>query len=339
MTGTRARPRRVCSVAGCGRRHSGHGYCPAHLARLHRFGDVQADVPVGTRTAGGPTYATVHAQLRAGRGPATDHECAECGRAARCWSYDGTDPDERQEPTRGLRYSLDLDRYRPRCLPCHRQATNRPWRRPDQRAARRDDAPGSGGEDGPGCAVPGCVGRHCGLGYCHTHLSRLHRVGDVRADVPIEHKRTHGKVSYWSVHERLRVENGPPSDQPCIDCAAPAWCWSYTPAGPSDPGERTDPSTGYHYSLDLDRYRPRCRGCHRRATTARSAPRKRSAVLDVPRAVWLYERGVSAAGIGALMDVSRTAVLSALRAADVTIRPPGSQAPLGRPRDDEQARS
>lgn len=325
---TRHRTARVCDVVGCGRPHEGRGYCAPHLARLQRLGDVHADLPIGFRSAGGGSYGGVRARLRAERGPATGHACAECGAPARCWSYDGTDPAERREPTRDLPYSLDLHRYRPRCLSCHRQATNRPWRTAEARAAIRARESAWQTQPDAGCAVPGCEGRHDGRGYCHTHLSRLQRLGDAHADVPIQHKRTHGKVSYWSVHERLRAEAGAPGERACDDCGRPAWCWSYIGG---DPDERTDPSSDYRYSLDLDRYRPRCRSCHRKATVARNPPREQSPVPDIERAVWLYERGVSAAGIGALMDVSRTAVLAALRAQGVTIRGPGSFAPVGNP--------
>ena len=74
-------------------------------------------------TTGGVGYWACHERVKAQRGPATAHRCADCGAAAVDWSYDGTDPDERTNPTQGYRYSLDPVRYRPRCRSCHRRAT------------------------------------------------------------------------------------------------------------------------------------------------------------------------------------------------------------------------
>ncbi|MDQ4118708.1 MAG: hypothetical protein M3235_17360, partial [Actinomycetota bacterium] len=106
-------------------------------------------------------------------------------------------------------------------------------------------------------------------------------------------------------------------------CAAPAACWSYDG---SDPDERTDPARGYRYSLDLDRYRPRCRSCHRRATVAQAQPRARSGAVDSERAARLYRAGASVTGLAALLDVSRTAVHTALRNHGVPLRRPGQRA-------------
>jgi len=99
---------------------------------------------------------------------------------------------------------------------------------------------------------------------------------------------------------------GPAAGRPCAECSAPACVWSYDGA---DPTERIDPARGYRYSLDLARYRPQCRSCHRRTTA-----------LDVERVARLYRAGASSAGIAALLDVSPATVLRALRSHDVPIR-------------------
>lgn len=39
----------ICSVAGCGRPVNAHGWCQSHAARWRRHGDVQADLPIGSR--------------------------------------------------------------------------------------------------------------------------------------------------------------------------------------------------------------------------------------------------------------------------------------------------
>jgi hypothetical protein len=115
--------RRVCVVDGCGAPVRARGYCNTHYRRWQVHGDPRADVPIERKTAGGVSYWSVHQRLKTDRGPASARRCAECGGPAVDWSYDGSDPDERIYPARGWRYSLDLDRYRPRCRSCHRRAT------------------------------------------------------------------------------------------------------------------------------------------------------------------------------------------------------------------------
>lgn len=181
------------------------------------------------------------------------------------------------------------------------------------------------------CAVAGCAEPVRGRGYCNTHYRRWQRYGDPRADLPIERKIT-GGVGYWSVRNRLRTERGPAAAQACAECGGPAVDWSYDG---SDPAERTCAYRGYRYSLDLWRYRPRCRSCHRRATAARANPRPRCrTVVDIERAARLYEAGASAQGIAQLLGTSRTAIYTALHAAGVNMRPRGTRAPDPDPDED-----
>lgn len=72
-----------------------------------------------------PGYCAMRQRLVTARGPAAAQPCAGCDRDAQLWSYDGTDPDERTDPVRGCRYSLDPARYRALCRSCHRRATAR----------------------------------------------------------------------------------------------------------------------------------------------------------------------------------------------------------------------
>lgn len=174
------------------------------------------------------------------------------------------------------------------------------------------------------CTVPDCNERACTRGLCNTHYRRWQRHGDARADIPVEAK-TSGGVGYWSVRERLKTERGSARNHPCADCGAPGRDWSYDG---SDPDERTEADRGYRYSLDLDRYRPRCRPCHRRATIARTPPRPRSrTVADIDRAARLYTAGASARGIARLLGTSPVAVYRALRIAGVQMRPKGTRTP------------
>lgn len=62
-------------------------------------------------------YAGAHDRIKRQRGSASTHPCADCGKPATDWSYDGLDPDELTEGR--LLYSLKVDHYEPRCKPCH----------------------------------------------------------------------------------------------------------------------------------------------------------------------------------------------------------------------------
>lgn len=64
-------------------------------------------------------YAGVHYRLRRERGPAREYLCS-CGRQADEWAYDDRDPQELRDQ-KGRPYSLDLDHYQAKCLPCHRR--------------------------------------------------------------------------------------------------------------------------------------------------------------------------------------------------------------------------
>lgn len=83
-------------------------------------GSGAAPAPAPGTPGGVPDYAAMHRRLRALRGPAKGQQCAGCGAVARCWCYDGTDPDEQRDPASGRRYSVDPGRYWPRCASCHR---------------------------------------------------------------------------------------------------------------------------------------------------------------------------------------------------------------------------
>jgi hypothetical protein len=68
-------------------------------------------------------YSAAHRAIRKVRGPARSYKCAkDCGRMAKEWSYDYSDPNELIEVRNGKRYtySLDVNHYRPLCMACHR---------------------------------------------------------------------------------------------------------------------------------------------------------------------------------------------------------------------------
>jgi hypothetical protein len=52
LKASRSRPKRVCEVGGCGRKHVADGLCRTHYERRKRTGDVQAHIPVKPRKGG-----------------------------------------------------------------------------------------------------------------------------------------------------------------------------------------------------------------------------------------------------------------------------------------------
>ena len=115
--------REGCVVEGCGGSHVGLGYCVKHYSRIKSNGTTDAPGQgfgsdhrhwLGDEAG----YRAIHTRLATARGTASAQTCVDCGMAAAHWSYDHTDPHERVSET-GLPYSPDLDRYQPRCAPCH----------------------------------------------------------------------------------------------------------------------------------------------------------------------------------------------------------------------------
>jgi transposase-like protein len=167
--------------------------------------------------------------------------------------------------------------------------------------------------------VSDCEREHKAHGYCRTHYRRWQRHGDPLADVALPGPGT----GYRTALARVRAARGGPEVLGCAECGGPAVVWSYDGCCPH---ERVEPGRGRRYSLDPGRYRPRCRFCHRRAVVDRAEPvapppRVAGPAMDVERAVRLYAAGATASGIAGLLRVSPDAVLRALRAREVPIRP------------------
>lgn len=62
-------------------------------------------------------YYGVHDRIYSERGPASSYSCIDCGNQARHWSYDLSDPEPLID--QGGTFSLDVNRYEPRCVSCH----------------------------------------------------------------------------------------------------------------------------------------------------------------------------------------------------------------------------
>ena len=65
------------------------------------------------------TYHGMHLRVRCALGSASEYPCVECANPAAQWSYDHADPDEIQSADGA--YSLNVDRYAPRCISCHKK--------------------------------------------------------------------------------------------------------------------------------------------------------------------------------------------------------------------------
>jgi len=173
------------------------------------------------------------------------------------------------------------------------------------------------------CEVPDCARPLYARGWCVAHYRRWQRHGDPQASLPVQ-PRARDAASYGATLRRLRAERGLAATRLCAECGAPAVCWSYDGA---DPDARADPHTGVPYSHNPDRYRPRCRFCHRRAVTGRYAgpgrARRTPPELDAQRAIRLYNAGATCRGIGSVMGVSEGAIRAALHAHGVNLRASG----------------
>lgn len=122
-----------CSVVDCDKPHVGRGYCGMHYVRVRKYGNVdevhiatgprpQARGPVSGNWKGdGCGYDGMHDRVKVRRGLASNYTCEYCPARAEEWSYDHADPDERIDGRRGIPFSLDIDRYLPLCVPCHRR--------------------------------------------------------------------------------------------------------------------------------------------------------------------------------------------------------------------------
>lgn len=120
-----------CSIAGCAQpARGGRGWCHKHYTRWVRHGSPEAFVEPANRkvpkgdethwwTGDDVTYSGMHQRVRKVKGLARDHACVDCGGKGSQWSYDRLDPDERRSEFGP--YSVSLDHYVSRCVPCHKR--------------------------------------------------------------------------------------------------------------------------------------------------------------------------------------------------------------------------
>jgi hypothetical protein len=112
------RPTMLCSIDGCDRIFYCKGFCKKHYTRWRKHGDPATVLRVGGQPKSEVRYVAAHQRIYRARGRASAYACVDCAAAAAQWSYDGTDPAPLVSDT-GQMYSLDMDRYSPRCRSCH----------------------------------------------------------------------------------------------------------------------------------------------------------------------------------------------------------------------------
>lgn len=110
------------------------------------------------------------------------------------------------------------------------------------------------------CSVPIANAKRATKKYCSERCRYRARAAAEgrRAWVPPE-KRTEA-AGYGGTHQRIRKANGPASDFSCVRCGLTAQEWAYDH---SDPAPLVDVESGLEYSIDIFRYQPLCRSCHR----------------------------------------------------------------------------
>jgi hypothetical protein len=109
----------------------------------------------------------------------------------------------------------------------------------------------------PECTFDGCDRKAEAHSLCRMHYKREWRHGDPALGAT---RAGATDVSYYAVHARLHRRYGPATAHPCRMCSAPACDWAYDHG---DPNEQRG-EDGLVYSLDLTRYMPVCRPCHRK---------------------------------------------------------------------------
>lgn len=118
---------RICAVGECGEPHESRGYCSSHASQLRKYGSPTGGPPAPS-IHDEVTIGSAHTRVRTLWGSASQYPCVfDCGRAARDWAYDGTDPTfllGEQKPSATGRTKMFYSRYPefyfPACRWCHR---------------------------------------------------------------------------------------------------------------------------------------------------------------------------------------------------------------------------
>ena len=108
----------TCSVEGCDEPMRKTGWCASHYAQWQRSGEDPK--PFGYKWGSDDVgYVGLHGRIRSQRGWANTYTCQHCGKPAKQWAYDHTDPLERH--SKFGPFSVDIERYIPLCVSCHKR--------------------------------------------------------------------------------------------------------------------------------------------------------------------------------------------------------------------------
>lgn len=120
------------------------------------------------------------------------------------------------------------------------------------------------------CSMPGCDNRRASFGYCTTHYNRLRRYGNPEI---VQYSGWLGDaVNYEGMHFRIYAQRGKACEYPCTHCFRVAVDWAYDH---TDPKVRYDRTSGLPFSLEVNRYVPLCRSCHKRLDLVMAGRRRR----------------------------------------------------------------
>lgn len=123
----KGQPKDPCHIEDCVEDEKSLGLCQRHYYRYRKWGDPYYFEEKARRgrfnrfwRGDECGYGGAHDRVtRAWGAPASAWPCADCGGSAAHWSYDHADPDERYDSGNGT-YSLKVEHYQPRCVPCHK---------------------------------------------------------------------------------------------------------------------------------------------------------------------------------------------------------------------------
>jgi hypothetical protein len=115
--------RKGCFVEGCDLPHHSNGTCASHRAHVDKDGYPRELVRPKREV---PSYDAIHLRLAGAWGSASQYDCVKCGKTAREWAYDGTDPSQLIGTTgktvaSPMYYSQWPEFYMPMCVRCHRK--------------------------------------------------------------------------------------------------------------------------------------------------------------------------------------------------------------------------
>lgn len=113
-----------CRAPGCGREAYLRNLCVKHNSRMKTNGTLEK-LPPNDNIG----YGALHTRIKRSRGPARKLTCFFCSDRADEWAYDKSDPHVRYDIKNRRPFSMDIERYFPICVPCHRKLDTPPPRR------------------------------------------------------------------------------------------------------------------------------------------------------------------------------------------------------------------